>query len=222
MKKLHEEFKKFNEYRTNETKRKEFNDEMVQKTMEYQKKFGFETNPRKGHEFWNVEADAFKHAFGSADMAFDIGQWGSVIGGIFHELQTPNNPPGEWNMDSWNNAHGRKIADEIRKEYGNKFDKLSDKEKEAIVATKVIMKMRNGELITHPSDVRKFDGFIEKLFFNQGKTTGQAAPIQSDLFTQEQIGKMTSEEFAQNEQAIMEQLRNGQIKSEQLKKLQQF
>lgn len=77
-------------------------------------------------------------------------------------------------------------------------------------------------MISHPSDARKFDGFIEKIFFNQGKTTGQAAPIQSDLFTQEQIGKMTSEEFAQNEQAIMEQLRNSQIKAEQPKDYSSF
>lgn len=34
------------------------------------------------------------------------------------------------------------------------------------------------------------------------------------IFTPNEIGKMTTKEFAQNEQAIMEQLRNGQIKAE--------
>lgn len=53
--------------------KKKFNDELVQKTGRYQKKFGFETNPRQGHEFWNVEADAFKHAFGSAEMYIKYG-----------------------------------------------------------------------------------------------------------------------------------------------------
>lgn len=31
----------------------------------------------------------------------------------FDESQTQNNPPGEWNMDSWNNNQGRKIVKDI-------------------------------------------------------------------------------------------------------------
>ena len=114
MKKLYDEIKKVLDMYNSQTKRKEFNEEMVRKTWEYQRKFGFETSPRQGHEFWNNEADAFKHAFGSADMALDMGQLGSIIGGIYHEKQTKNNPYGEWNMDSWNNNEGRKIAEEIK------------------------------------------------------------------------------------------------------------
>lgn len=129
-----------------ENKRKEmqneYSKEIDRKTMEFQRKFGFELNPNPEHRTWNVEADAFKHAFMSADLALKNGNTFSMGVGIYHEGQTPNNPPGEWNMDSWNNAQGRIIADEIRKEYGNKFNKFSDKEKDAIVATKVIMKMR--------------------------------------------------------------------------------
>lgn len=52
------------------------------------KKFGFETSPRQGHEFWNNEADAFKHAFGSADMVLNMGYLGSLIGGLHHEFKT--------------------------------------------------------------------------------------------------------------------------------------
>ena len=62
----------YNFYKNKELQ-KEFNDKLVQKTGYYQKKFGFETNPRKGHEFWNVEADAFKHTFGSAEMYIKYG-----------------------------------------------------------------------------------------------------------------------------------------------------
>ena len=204
----------FNEMRTNKDKQKEFNDEIVRKTGEYQKKFGFETNPRKGHEFWNVEADAFKHAFGSADMTFDMGSWGSLIGDVRHEYQTKHNPYGEWNMDSWNNSEGRKIAEEIKKEYGKKFYDLSEKEKSAIIATKVIMKMRNGELITNPADKRKFRGPLETLIYKfTDKPTGGAAPL-NQTFTRKQIGDMTSEEFLQNEPFIMQQLKDGLIKPE--------
>ena len=76
-------------------KRNSFNEKMVSKTWQYQKEYGFEISPRKGHEFWNNEADAFKHAFGSAQMASDLGQWGSLIGGIDHERRVHNNPLGE-------------------------------------------------------------------------------------------------------------------------------
>lgn len=213
MKKLYDEIKKFKEMKNNQQKQENFKNEMIRKTWEYQKKFGFETSPRQGHEFWNNEADAFKHVFGSAKMALDMGNWGSIIGDIHHELITPNNPKNEWNMDSWNNNEGRKIADEIKKEYGKDFAKLSDKEKDAIIATKVIMKMRNGELITHPSDKRKFEGFLEKLFYKPVKPTGGAAPI-TDVLTARQIGNMTSEEFIKHEPAIMQQLKYGLIKRE--------
>ena len=39
---------------------------------------------------WNNEADAFKHAFGSAEMFFNIGNLGSLAGGI-NRIQ--NQPP---------------------------------------------------------------------------------------------------------------------------------
>ena len=213
MKKLYDEIKKFSEMSTNKQKQEEFKAEMVRKTWEYQKKFGFETSPRQGHEFWNNEADAFKHSFGSAQMALDMGRFGSLIGDIHHEFITPNNPQDEWNMDSWNNDAGREIAEEIKKEYGKNFAKLSDKEKDAIIAAKVMMKMRNGELIKHPSDNRKFKGFFENLFYKQSTTTGGATPI-TNVFTADQIGDMTSEEFMRNEPEIMQQLKDGLIKSE--------
>lgn len=62
-------------------------------------------------------------------MVLNMGYLGNLIGGLHHEFKTKNNPYGEWNMDSWNNNEGRKIADEIKKEYGKNFDKLSTKKK---------------------------------------------------------------------------------------------
>lgn len=140
-------------------KQKEYNDEIVKKTWNYQKKFGFETSPTSGHEFWNNEADAFKHAFGSADMYFKYGDLGSTLAGIEHENKTPNNPQGEWNMDSWNNHQGREIAKEIKKEYGKNLSKLTTNERDGIIAAKIIQKMKNGELITNPNDSRQYKGF---------------------------------------------------------------
>lgn len=152
----------YNFYKNKELQ-KEFNDKLVQKTGYYQKKFGFETNSRKGHEFWNVEADAFKHTFGSAEMYIKYGAGWSTLFDIGHEYQTPHNPQGEWNMDSWNNNQGREIAREIQKEYGDNFMKLSQQQRDDIIAVKVIDRMRNGQLITNPNDKRKYTGVTENI-----------------------------------------------------------
>lgn len=207
--------------------KKNYNNEIVKKSMKYQKKYNFELNPKQGHEFWNNEADAFKHTFLSADLYFKYGEIGSIFGGIKHEWKTPNNPQGEWNMDSWNNNQGREIAKEIEKEYGNNFMKLPQEQRDGIIASKVIVRMRNGELITNPNDKRKYNRYVEQLFNNSKKikenSTGFATPINNvyskflnytntvsgdnRIYTREDIGNMTVDEFAQNEQAIMSQLR---------------
>ncbi len=212
--KLREEINEFLIMALNKQKQKEFNDEMVRKTWYYQKKYGFETNPRKGHEFWNVEADAFKHAFGSAQMYFKYGNLGSIIGGIYHENSTPNNPYNEWNMDSWNNDKGREIAQEIKKEYGKNFYNLPQQKQDDIIASKVMSKMKKGELITKPKDSRQYNGFIENKAWEiknkkqNNLPTGQAAPI-NNIYTREIIGKMTTDEYLEHEPMIMEQLKTA-------------
>ena len=59
-------------------------------------------------------------------------------------------------MDLWNNQQGRRIADQIKKEYGSNFYKLPESKQDDIIAEKVMQKMRKGELITNPSDKRKY------------------------------------------------------------------
>ena len=204
--------------KNNKNIHKQYNDEIVRKTWEYQKRYGFETNPRQGHEFWNVEADAFKHAFMSADLYFKYGDIGSTYAGIQHESQTPNNPQGEWNMDSWNNNQGREIAKEIQKEYGRRFENLSQKQKDDIIAAKVITRMNEGKLITHPDDERVYKGVPENVInqyrkWREAHTTKQTAnPEQKPhIYTREEIGKMTTDEFAQHEKAIMKQMKEKGI-----------
>lgn len=246
----------YNFYKSKELQ-KEFNDKLVQKTGYYQKKFGFETNPRKGHEFWNVEADAFKHTFGSAEMYIKYGAGWSTLFDIGHEYQTPHNPQGEWNMDSWNNHQGREIAREIQKEYGDNFMKLSQQQRDDIIASKVMDRMRNGQLITNPNDKRKYTGVTENFVNgikriqetdlpftptkgiggvqNDGKPLGFAADIDTEqlakmlgiqlpelqskqdsglfgytnpltgsnhIYTREEVGSMSSDEFAKHEKEI--------------------
>lgn len=221
--KLRQEIQGVYEMSQSKEKRKAFNDEMVNKTWQYQKEYGFEVSPRKGHEFWNNQADAFKHAFGSAQMSSDFGLWGSLAGGIDHENRLARNPKNEWNMDSWNNHQGREIYKEIQKEYGNSFEKFTQQERDNIIAAKVMSRMKNGQLITNPNDSRTFGGFIEVVsdklnkLFQQGQPTGFAAPMpqsqipQPKIFTPEDIGNMTREEFDKNEKFINEQLQQGLI-----------
>ena len=81
---------------------------------------------------------------------------------------------------------GRKIAKEIVKEYGEDFYDKNPEKCENIIAAKTIVKMRNGELINHPDDKRKYKGLVEHLTkknvidddkLKKSTPTGQAAPI---------------------------------------------
>lgn len=150
------------------SKQEEFNDRMVKATRKYQQIYNFEISNKKGHEYWNNEADAFKHTFGSALMVFEMGNLGSFAGGVYHELKTNRNPKGEWNMDSWNNNQGREIAKEIKKEYGElNFIKLPKEKQEDIIAHKVMVRMKNGDLITSPNNNdKKYFNIPENLIFD--------------------------------------------------------
>ena len=85
-----------------------------------------------------------------------------------------------------------------------------------MVASKIIKRMQKGDLITDPfKDKRQFKDY-GKYFKNkkQNKSTGQAAPV-NNIYTREMIGKMTADEYLQNEPMIMEQLKTqGGIPSE--------
>ena len=97
----------------------------INKQKKYQKKYGFEIG-KGSHDAWNNEADAFKHTFMSADMALKTNVGISKYKGDEHEIEGRNNmgqSAGEENMDRWNNAEGRKIA-----------QKMADKLKESAEA----------------------------------------------------------------------------------------
>lgn len=176
---------------------------VFKETSKYQKDYGFEMGTGK-HATWNNEADAFKHTFMQAQLGLYFGQHAAKALGDKHERdgnKKMGQPKGEENMDKWNNAKGREIAREIINEYGPIATIPSEKIND-IIAEKVMEKMRNGDLITDPSDKRRYQ--------EGGSSTGGAAPA----YTREQIGNMSSEEFAQHEKAIMEQWGKMGIPSE--------
>ena len=141
--------------------RQSYNNYIYEQTKKYQKKYGFEIG-EGSHDAWNNEADAFKHTFMSADMALKTNAGISKYKGDEHEIEGRNNmgqSSGEENMDRWNNAEGRKIAQKIAKEIKNPFvlkayalsGRLEDR-----IAEEVMHKMRKGDLITHPNDKRRY------------------------------------------------------------------
>lgn len=182
-------------------------------TTKYQKKYGFDIGTGE-QATWNNEADAFKHTYMQAQLSLWAGKHISKALGDFHEFQgnkTMGQSKGEYNMDNWNNEQGREIAREIIQQYGI-LSTIPSQRINDIIAEKVVARMREGKLILSPNDSRKYENYKNRNHLNQ--TTGQAAPIEH-IFTAQEIGKMTPEEFSQNEDKIMKQLSQGKIISDQ-------
>lgn len=182
---------------------KKYNAEIYAKTKKYQKFYGFDIGKGE-HDTHNNQADAFKHAFAAADMTLKTTAGISKALGNKHEddgRTKMGQSSGEENMDKWNNAEGRKIAQKIEKQIKNptlvklyeSSGKLDD-----IIAKEVMKKMNEGKLITNPSDKRKYTGFATNIDKNK-------------IFTREDIGKMSTEDFQKNEPAIMKQMKETGI-----------
>lgn len=84
-----------------------------------------------------------------------------------------------------------------------------------MIAEEIVKRMKKGELITNPKDKRLYSNKklgiyeINKIREKMKKFTGFASDIPEDkIFTAEEIGKMTNEEFEESEDLIYEQLKN--------------
>jgi len=198
-----------------------FKKEMYAKTKKYQKIYGFEIGTGE-NDTWNNEADAFKHAYMQAILQFDWGSVVSNIGGYYHELKglLNNQPNEEANMDMWNNEVGREIGRNIKKFVMGKRKSEYPKEKiEDMIAEEIVKRMKNGELITTLKDNRSYKNKklgvyeINKLRKQFKTFTGYASDIQNEIpenkiFTAEEIGKLSTDEFSKYENYIDNQLKN--------------
>ena len=144
---------------------KEFGREMFNKTMKYQKKYNFKSDSDPKKATWNNEADAFKHTFMQAVLSMRYNGTFSHILGDKHEIdgRRRGQDPGEENMDLWNNEIGRNIAKEIKNKIKGKERLYSKEQIEDMIAEQVMTRMKKGELITHPSDPRKYKTPSQKL-----------------------------------------------------------
>lgn len=176
---------------------KEFKEKIFNKTAQYQKLYGFDIGTGK-NSTWNNEADAFKHTFMQAILTINYNNILSKIIGDLHEINGKINygqSKDEENMDKWNNRVGRLIGKEIKKEYKDKLNSMSEKEIDDIIAQKVMQRMRMGKLITTPSDKRKYTGFASNI-------------PEDKIFTAEEIGNLSTDDFEELEDKINEQVKS--------------
>jgi len=165
----------------------EFTKEMINDTLKYQKKYGFDIG--QNNVAWNNEADAFRHTYMQSIIANRYGFLPAKIVSSGHEFvgKIKGQDSLEYNMDMWNNQQGQQIYNEIHREYPN-FNKLSQQQQKDIIAGKVIQRMKEGKLITGLEDPRKFQEQKLQLPFtptrgvggvdNNGKPLGFAADIE--------------------------------------------
>ena len=132
-----------------------YNPIAVNAALRYSKKYGFDSGDNKTY---NNEADAFKHTFASALVSMEEGQNIAFYGGWYHEMSNKANNFGELHMDTNNNKVGRNIANELIKDYAGRWDSLSQKEKEDIIAERVWRHMKAGDVILSPDGRRKLRG----------------------------------------------------------------
>ena len=140
--------------------RKYVNDKTIEVTDKFQKKFNLEKRDKKGNEYWNNESDAFKHAYMQAYLTINNGIFYAWGAGTYHEQEVRifNQPIEEEKMDTHNNKIGRDIGEKIKKEFGSKWNNLSEEMKDNIIGVRIIERMQNGELITNPDGRRSYNG----------------------------------------------------------------
>lgn len=192
-----------------------FKQEMYNDTGHYQKIYGFQIGKDPQHATWNNEADAFKHAYMQAIGTIRYGVPGAALGGLIHELNgnsSHGQTKGEENMDKWNNRVGRTIGKELKERLKNDPRAKDETYVKNLAAQMVMDAMKQGKLITHPDDPRKFDEFaqLKKLKNLKKKITGYAAPVNdgNTFFATEDIEKMSTDEFINVKDIIDNQVVN--------------
>ena len=169
------------------------------KALEYGKKYGLKEN--KVTPGWDDEIDAFRHAFmqayitanSGAGSAKFLGDAYEKIGDIMH-----TQPSGERNMDLWNNAVGREIGEEVKNETSHFQHLTTQKMFEDMIADKIYNRIKSGDIITSPKDLRDFE----------------SSPYNGRIYTREEIGTMSLEEYAINKKLIDKALSKGDVMSE--------
>lgn len=129
-----------------------------EKGRKYARKYGLEQNPV--YPGWNDEVDAFRHAFMQALIYIHSnGKAAKFVGEAYENVAgfIQGQAKQERNMDLWNNKIGREIGKDLKAKF--KREKYTQQELEDYLAEIIVKKIKDGDLITHPSDKRKYTGF---------------------------------------------------------------
>ena len=177
--------------------REDFNKYIHNETVRYQRQYGFEMGTSE-HATWNNEADAFKHAYMQAVLSIDYGDIASTVAGYKHEIECKETIPGERNMDLWNNKIGREVVQDMKRESGESWKYLTEEMKKDIAAKRIIHLMREGELITHPSDPRRFCNMDMERIKEKDKVFYKGEYDTLDEETQERMLRQYSRQLVDN------------------------
>lgn len=178
--------------------REEFNKYIHNQTVKYQRQYGFEMGTGE-HATWNNEADAFKHAYMQADIAIHDNNFKAASLGYWHEFEGKETIPGERNMDLWNNKIGREVVQDMKQESGDSWKYMSEEMKKDMAAEKIVKLMREGELITHPSDPRRFWNMDLERIKEKDKVFYKGEYDTLDEETQERMLRQYSRQFVDND-----------------------
>lgn len=121
--------------------KKSYEKHLNSKVEKYYNIYHFSMEPN--HTSHNNEADAFKHAYMSAELTLLLCSSLAEEIGILQEDSNPYNTQEEKEMDLHNNKIGICIGEKLKKSLKILFN-TDDK-----IAEKVMEAMKNGELITH-------------------------------------------------------------------------
>jgi hypothetical protein len=97
-------------------------------------------------DFVDNDVDAFRHAYVSGIFTHEFGERVATVLGWLNEGFPLPSPKSNTNMDLWNNEVGRRLA-------------RKNKTKDALLKA-VEEALRNGLLITQPSDNRSYQGYV--------------------------------------------------------------
>ena len=151
------------------------------------------------HATWNNEADAFKHAYMQADIAIHDNNFKAASLGYWHEFEGKETILGERNMDLWNNKIGREVVQDMKQESGDSWKYMSEEMKKDMAAEKIVKLMREGELITHPSDPRRFWNMDLERIKEKDKVFYKGEYDTLDEETQERMLRQYSRQFVDND-----------------------
>lgn len=183
--------------------RKKFNEEIHADTVKYQRQYGFKMGTEE-HATWNNEADAFKHAYMQAYLSIKHSDLYSAAAGYYHEIEGKETIPGERNMDLWNNKIGREVVQDMKHDYGDTWKYMTEDMKKDLAAKRIILHMKEGDLITHPSDPRKFRNMDLERIKDKDKVFYRGEFDSMDEEKQEKMLRQYSRQLVENDWKIPE------------------